>query len=117
MDMEYHYSATQNNGKITQAKDWGTGQEVTYTYDSLQRVIAAATTGPEWGLSFTYDGFGNRTDETVTKGAGPTSHLLVDAATNRISSGGYFYDGNGNATVTPGLAQSKRTRQRADPIA
>ena len=63
MDIEYRYSATQNNGQITQQSD---GQEVTYTYDSLNRLIAAVTTGPEWGQSFTYDGFGNRTGATVT---------------------------------------------------
>src|SRR5262249_4301537 len=34
LDMEYRYSATQNNGQITQQKDWVSGEEVTYTYDS-----------------------------------------------------------------------------------
>jgi YD repeat-containing protein len=46
MDMEYRYSATQNNGQITQQKEWATGEEVTYQYDSLQRLISAVTTGP-----------------------------------------------------------------------
>src|SRR5260370_424828 len=41
MNMEYRYSATQNNGQITQQKDWVTGEEVTYTYDSLNRLIRA----------------------------------------------------------------------------
>jgi len=48
LDVEYRYSATQNNGQITQQKDWVTGEEVTYQYDSLQRLISAVTTGPEW---------------------------------------------------------------------
>ena len=30
MDMEYRYSANQNNGQITQQKDWTSGEEVTY---------------------------------------------------------------------------------------
>ena len=46
MDMEYRFSATQNNGRITQQKDEVSGEEVTYTYDSLQRLISAVTTGP-----------------------------------------------------------------------
>ena len=27
----------------------------------------ANTTGPDWGLAFTYDGFGNRTTQSVSK--------------------------------------------------
>ena len=80
LDMEYRYSATQNNGQITQQKDWITGEEVTYQYDSLQRLISAVTTGPEWGQSFSYDGFGNRTGATVTKGSAPTSSMVFDPA-------------------------------------
>jgi YD repeat-containing protein len=67
--------------------------------DSLQRLISSVTTGPEWGLSFTYDGFGNRTDSTVTKG---TASLLIDGNTNRISTSGFSYDANGNLTAMPG---------------
>jgi len=37
LDMEYRYSATQNDGRITQSKDWVSGEEVTYQYDTLQR--------------------------------------------------------------------------------
>src|SRR5260221_6448690 len=94
MDMEYRYALTQNNGQITQHKDWVSGEEVTYQYDSLQRLISAVTTGPEWGQSFTYDGFGNRTGATVTKGSAPSSSMVYDSATNRMVGGSY--DANGN---------------------
>jgi len=72
MDVEYRYSATQNNGQITQMKNWISGEEVNYTYDALGRLSAASTTGPEWGLSFGYDGFGNKVSQTVAKGSGPS---------------------------------------------
>jgi hypothetical protein len=66
--LEYRFSSTQNNGRITQRKDWrvpsGRGEEVNYTCDSLQRLIAASTTAPEWGLSFGYDANGNLTGGT-----------------------------------------------------
>ena len=101
MDMEYRFSATQNNGKITQQKDWVSGEEVTYQYDSLQRLISAITTGPEWGLNFTFDGFGNRTASTVTKGTGPISSLSIDGNANRITTSGFGYDANGNMTTMP----------------
>jgi RHS repeat-associated protein len=75
-------------------KDWISGEEVNYTYDALSRLGAAWTTGPEWGQSYSYDGFGNRTAATVTKGTAPTSSLAYDPASNRIV--GVPYDANGN---------------------
>ena len=94
---QYIYSPTQNNGRITQMV--ASGETVDYTYDSLNRLISAVTTGPEWGLSFSYDGFGNRLSQTVTKGSAPTQSITVDSATNRVN--GLSYDANGN--VTSGL--------------
>jgi len=96
VDLEYRFSATQNNGQITQFKDWMTGEEVTYAYDSLSRLISASTTGPEWGQSYGYDGFGNRTSVTVTEGTAPAGSLTIDPMTNRITNAGFSYDANGN---------------------
>ena len=98
---QYVYSSTQNNGQISQSIDAVSGETVDYAYDSLNRLISAATTGPQWGLSFGYDGFGNRLTQTVTKGSAPASSLTANASTNRISSSGYGYDANGNLTTTP----------------
>jgi RHS repeat-associated protein len=94
VDLEYRYSSTANDGRIIQMKDWVTGEEVNYTYDSLARLSTAVTTGPEWGLAFSYDGFGNLPGQTVTKGSGPTMSAAYDAATNRRV--GASYDANGN---------------------
>ncbi len=94
-------AATRNNGQITEFIDSVAGQTVDYTYDSLNRLIAASTTGSQWGLSFSYDGFGNRLSQTVTKGSAPASSLAINPATNRISSTGYVYDANGNLTTMP----------------
>ena len=101
LDMEYTFHATQNNGRITKQKNWTSGEEVNYTYDSLNRLLTAATTSAAWGLSFGYDGFGNKLSQTVTKGSGPTMNVSVDAATNRLV--GSTYDANGNLTVGSGL--------------
>ncbi|MDO8941627.1 MAG: RHS repeat-associated core domain-containing protein, partial [Desulfobacterales bacterium] len=99
-NIEYRYSVTANDGRITHRKDWVSGEEVAYQYDALGRLASAVTTGPEWGLSFTYDGFGNKTQQTVTKGTGPSHSFAVSAATNRLTAFGH--DANGN--VTSGLA-------------
>jgi hypothetical protein len=47
--MQHAYSTTQNNGQITQAIDAVSGETIDYAYDSLNRLITAATTGPQWG--------------------------------------------------------------------
>jgi RHS repeat-associated protein len=75
------------------------GEQVSYQYDCLRRLVAAATAGPEWGLKFTYDGFGNRLSQEVTKGTAPTVYSNYNAATNRIA--GYTHDGNGNILGLP----------------
>jgi YD repeat-containing protein len=105
LTINYVYPANGNNGMLYQASDNLAG-EVTYQYDSLNRLISAATTDNSWGLSFTYDGFGNRTDQTVTKGTGVESHLTFASSTNRINSTGYGYDSNGNLTQMPGASGS-----------
>jgi RHS repeat-associated protein len=74
-----------------------TGETVSYSYDSLNRLSAASGAG--WGSTYTYDGFGNLTDKTVTAGSAPPWHVLVSATTNRITTASY--DENGNTTQTP----------------
>jgi RHS repeat-associated protein len=102
IDFEYRFGSA-NNGRVWQVKDWISGEELTYQYDSLNRLTSATTTGPEWGLSFSYDGFGNLMSQTRTKGTtAPQFSLAVNAATNRISTSGYTYDANGNLTQSPG---------------
>ena len=56
----------------------------------------AWTTGPDYGLLFSYDGFGNKLSQTVTKGTAPSMSITVDA-NNRVT--GQTYDLNGNMTV------------------
>jgi RHS repeat-associated protein len=91
MNITYNYSATQNNGKITSQVDNLTGEQVTYAYDSLQRLISAQA-GSTWGQGFAYDPFGNLTDKTALAGSVPTMHIVPDPLTNHL--GGE--DANGN---------------------
>ena len=111
-DLEYRYAAGQNNGRITQRKDWVSGEEVSYSYDTLNRLIQAVTTGLQYGLNFSYDGFGNLTQEQVFKGTGYNMNLAHDGATNRIATPGYGYDGNGNLTAMPYLSMSYDVQNR-----
>ncbi|MGC4052292.1 MAG: RHS repeat-associated core domain-containing protein [Paludibaculum sp.] len=97
-NIEYRYSATANDGRITSRKDNVSGEEVSYQYDQLGRLIAASTTGPEWGLAWVYDGFGNRLQQNVTKGTAPSAVFNVDPTTNQMTGTGITYDANGNMT-------------------
>jgi len=55
------------------------GEQVTYTYDALNR-LASAVTGDnpnvtQWGQSYNYDGFGNFTNQNVIKGSTPALNV------------------------------------------
>ena len=101
LNVDYRFSATANDGKLTSMKNNVSGEEVVYGYDSLARLTSASTVGPQWGLAWTFDGFGNRLQQNITKGTAPPSSILVDPATNRVQS--WSYDSNGNATFVPGV--------------
>jgi YD repeat-containing protein len=98
-NVSYVYAAA-NNGKIQSQTDSVSGEQITYGYDALNRLISGVTSDnpnvTQWGQGFTYDGFGNLTDKSVTKGSAPYLSVGVDATTNRIV--GYLYNANGNQT-------------------
>lgn len=104
-------NATGNNGQIQCIADISSGtgaagRSVSYTYDSLGRLLTAKTTGstqyPLWGLSWTYDRYANRTAQTVTAGSGYNVALSINAVNNQIT--GYTYDATGNITASPSNA-------------
>ncbi len=68
--MEYIYSPTQNNGRITQSIEHVSNQTINYTYDSLNRLSTAQASASSfagaWSEGYAYDGFGNLTDKNVT---------------------------------------------------
>jgi RHS repeat-associated protein len=100
------YSRSQsggNNGEIVSITDGvDSGRSISYNYDALGRVSTAVTTGstnyPKWGLSWTYDRYGNRLSQSVTAGTAPSNSVVVNAANNQITTAGYSYDANGNLT-------------------
>jgi RHS repeat-associated protein len=105
LGVQYNYSATQNNGQITQAVDTLSGETISYQYDSLKRLTSASST-PNFGSypaaytqTFQYDGFGNLTGKVLN---GTTTPITVNAANNRLSSASY--DANGNMTSGSGAA-------------
>ena len=81
LDLEYRFSATANDGRATSQKNYLSGEELEYQYDSLGRLSRAETTvnsgsAPQWGLSWVYDGFGNRLQQNAVKGTDRKSTRL-----------------------------------------
>lgn len=100
-------SSGANSGEITAITDTvDSGRNMTYTYDSLDRLSNAKSAGstnyPAWGLSFIYDRYGNRTAQSISSGCTgltcPTSSVTVSGSTNQITGSPYTYDANGNMT-------------------
>jgi RHS repeat-associated protein len=78
-----------------------------YTYDAWSRLKTVATAGssayPAWGLTWSYDRYGNRKQESILSGCVspmtcPTNSVTLSATTNRITDAGYAYDLAGNMT-------------------
>jgi RHS repeat-associated protein len=95
VSISYNYSSTQNNGKITGQTDAISGEQVVYTYDALNRLATAGATSSAWGQSYTYDGFGNLTNQTVTAGTAPSLSVTYNASNNRQTTD-TCTDANGN---------------------
>lgn len=104
-----NYGYTQNggnDGEITSITDnVESGRSASYTYDALYRLTAASTSGSSdyaaWGLSWSYDRYGNRTAQSVTAGSAYASAPTLSTSTNQVTALGgssFTYDANGNLT-------------------
>jgi len=109
--MTYNFSATQNNGRIVSSSDAVTGENVSYTYDALNRLIAATSTGGvQWSESYGYDGFGNLTARGSTL-------PQVDPTTNRARMiGDNGFDANGNWLGAGGTRSLTRSTSKRASI-
>lgn len=92
-----------NNGLIQCVTDnVDSGRTVAYTYDVLGRITSAVTNGsagyPKWGLSWAYDRYGNRLNQTVTAGTAPQNSLsfALDAGERTNQPDGMCFDRSGN---------------------
>src|SRR5579862_1570416 len=69
LNLQYHFPSSGNSGKSDYQYDVVSGEQVNYTYDSLNRLATAVTSDnsnvTQWGQSYSYDGFGSLTAQTV----------------------------------------------------
>ncbi len=99
-------SPNANNGQIQCIKDSvQASRSAAYTYDALGRLSTANTAGPSpyarWGLSETYDRYGNRSAQNVTAGIAPAPSFSINPANNQINTSGYTYDPAGHLAAEP----------------
>src|SRR6202522_4543601 len=98
MNMQYNYTAGQNNGRVSSTTDNVLGETVQYSYDMWNRLNSAVATNGTGGESYTFDNFGNLITKTPTVGSAPSMTAAANLANNQSSAQGY--DANGNPYQT-----------------
>jgi len=105
MNLTYSWTdgSSHNNGNLT---GWNSYDYVaftrTYAYDYLNRLSTMSSSSDPsgcYGLSWTYDRYGNRTAQTETSGTTcPQPSTPVSTSTNQLNGTGISYDNAGNMT-------------------
>jgi RHS repeat-associated protein len=114
VDLIYDYR--DSDGLLQAETDNVQGVSTSYTYDIQNRIAGALSSDGDWGLAFTYDGFGNRVSQSVVQGQGYSQTLQHDPATNWILDNDAAYDANGNIVSLPYLRISYDTMNRITAI-
>jgi len=110
-NLTYNYPTNgTNNGKISSMYNAISGETVTYTYDSLNRLLTANGSG--WGQQYGFDSFGNLLSKTVTAGSGPSLSQAVNPTNNQIVGGSYDANGNTGAAYNRGVNQAAFIERR-----
>jgi len=74
-------------------------QCMNFGYDEFNRLTSrTVTSGTAQNFSYVYDRYGNRWQQNVTAGSGPSPQLSFDTSTNKLTGSGYAYDAAGNMT-------------------
>ena len=98
LSFDFHSSSRTNNGNVYQITNNRDGNRtVNFSYDSLNRIVNAFTTGPNWGESYTIDAWGNLTNIGSYQNKNQSETLNCSAANslNQLSTC-YVYDAAGN---------------------
>ncbi|HKW76357.1 MAG TPA: RHS repeat-associated core domain-containing protein, partial [Terriglobales bacterium] len=109
LSLSYDWGGTTDDGLLAGVTDnANSARSTSYSYDQLRRLVQAQTvdlaSANTWNLQFTYDRYGNRLTQTAAGGTAsmPPNQVAVDPTTNRISTAGYSYDGDGDVTAEGG---------------
>jgi RHS repeat-associated protein len=91
----FNFGSSDNVNVMSIANCRDTTRTQSFTYDVLNRIASAQSSGPQWGETFTIDPWGNLTNEAGI--AGKTNHEGLNTSagpSNQLSSFGYDPPGN-----------------------
>src|ERR1039457_636267 len=72
-------------------------QCINYGYDEFNRLSTrTVSSGTPQNFTYVYDRWGNRWQQNVTAGSGPSPQYSFNTANNQISASGFAYDAAGN---------------------
>ena len=96
----YGYHVTWQGARAIDLSDTVQNQGQAYGYDEFNRLTTSTTagSGQKRGFSWVYDRYGNRWQQNVTAGSGPSPQLAFNASNNHVTNSGYVYDAAGNLT-------------------
>ncbi|MBV8842251.1 MAG: RHS repeat-associated core domain-containing protein, partial [Bryobacterales bacterium] len=114
-NMQYNFSPSQNSGKILSQSVLISGEQISYTYDSLNR-LASAASNQNWSQTFSYDGFGKLTN--VTGVNAPGLGVTYNPATNQQTTDCADLNGNvmGNASCAGANAYGYDVENRVSAV-
>ena len=70
-----------------------------FGYDEFNRLTSQSVgSGTVQNFTYAYDRYGNRWQQNVTAGSGPSSNLSFNTSNNHVTNSGYSYDAAGNLT-------------------
>jgi RHS repeat-associated protein len=91
----YGMTQTVQGSRVTAMTDSVNGS-ATPGYDEFNRLSSINYPSRGQAFSYTYDRYGNRWNQTVTQGSGPSPQLSFNVTYNQLVSTGYSYDAAGN---------------------
>jgi RHS repeat-associated protein len=99
-----------NNGQITSITDNLTNaNSLSFTYDALNRltrgVTNSLTASNTWDISWAYDRYGNRTNQTLNGGTLAVTQTSLTFDTHNHPTGGFSFDLSGN-TLDDGVTHN-----------
>jgi RHS repeat-associated protein len=93
----YGFTSNWSGSQVTSSSD-SVGQSLGYIYDNFNRLSSQMVSGSTTGLSFGYDRYGNRWNQSTLPAPGTGLSLSYDS-NNKLTGGYATYDAAGNMTT------------------
>jgi RHS repeat-associated protein len=92
----FNFGSSDNGNVLSISNCLTTTRSESFTYDALNRIASAESSGPQWGENYTIDAWGNLTNIGGISGKTYSETLNAAPATDLNQLTGYGYDTAGN---------------------